>query len=244
MAAEGKFSANFGDDDKLVLSKAVLIYRNNNTAYATVHDPYTDKQGQSALGEGSPLTHATIAGMVRDFSNNAQVGSFLAPNVLSIGMDSLVWWVKPAMREIHFACSGNHGIGTESGVVPHPGLIFAVGQDSWSVFAVKGNSRPKATTPLFQAPHFNIWAGGKICTGNVTLPKDFSVESMAAWEKAYFGSRFSHPNVPVLVNYEGGSYPFWRSMLDGKFSKFPQEVLVPEKLTASDLVRRINGGAR
>jgi len=240
---EGQFSVNFGTDEKLTLASSILIYRNNHGAYATVHDIFTDRQGQTSLLPGTPLTHATIAGLVHDFSNNAQVGSFLAENVLSVGMDSLIWWVKPAKREISFASSKKDGIGRESAIVPQPGLIFSVSDGHWSVFAVKGNSRPKATTPLFQAPHFNVYDDGSICTGNVTLPKDFSVESMAGWEKAYFGSRFSHPNTPKLVKFEGGAYPFWRSMLDGKFAKFPNEVLVPLKLTAGDLVKDTNGGS-
>ena len=243
--SRGSLSVNFGPEEKSVLAYGILSYKNNNSSYATKHDIFIDRDGQPSFLAGVPLDHSTLTALVRDFSNNAQVGSFLPETVLSAGMSFLVWWVKPAKREIHFACDGEEGIGRESAIVPHPGLIFAVNEESWYVFAVKGTTRPKATTPLFQAPHFNVSETGRICTGNVTIPSgDFSVESMAAWEKAYFGSRFSHPNVPKLVKYEGGSYPFWRSMLDNKFSKFPNEVLVQGDMVAGDLVTMMNGGKR
>jgi len=236
----GKFTARLGADTALNLSGSIMIYGNGDGAYATYHDIYFKGDNQPALLEGHPLTAAQMGGLVRSLGQNTQIGSFLSGNVLSVGLDSLVWWVKPAIREIHFACSKG-GIGEESSTTPQPGLIFAVNEGNWYVFAVKGNKRPTATTQLYQAPHFNVWAGGKICTGNVTLPKEFDIESREAWEKAYFGSRFSHPNVPNLVNYEGGGYAFWRSMLDGKFSKFPSEVLVPEGITLGKFINKING---
>jgi len=247
MAAGGKFSANFGADNRLKLTGAIMIYSggNNGGAFANYHGIYLDKQKQPALLEGSPLGQTMMAAMVRDFSKNAQVGSFLSGNVLSVGMDSLVWWIKPSKREIHFSCNkAKTGIGVETAIVPHPAMIFSVSEGEWRVFAIKGNTRPTEKTALFQVPHFNVWAGGRICTGNVTLPKDYSIESMAAWEKAYFGSNFTHPNVTQLVNYEGGAYAFWRSMLDGAFPKFPNEVLVPGNLTLGNHIRKINGGSR
>lgn len=219
-----------------------MIYGDSKGAYATYHNIYLNGDQQPALLEGHPLTTSQIGGLVRSFGNNTQIGSFLTADILSVGMGSLVWWVKPSIRKIHFACNKQgSGIGEESGMVPHPGLIFALSEGAWYVFAVKGNKRPTERTQLYQAPHFNVWAGGKICTGNVTLPEGAEVEDRGAWEKAYFGSRFSHPNVPKLVNYEGGGYAFWRSMLDGKFSKFPSEVLVPERQTLGGFINKING---
>ena len=237
----GRFGLRFGNDKALKLQGGIMIYGDTNGAYATYHEVYVNDQNQPALLEGHPLTAAQIGSLVRSLGQNAQVGSFLPENVLSVGMDSLVWWVKPAVREIHFACDGSKGIGTESGMVPYPGLIFAVSSGNWYVFAVKGNKRPTPDTPLYQAPHFNVWEGGKICTGNVSIPKELEVSNLAAWEKAYFGSRFSHPNVTKLLDFKGGAYTFYRSMLDGEFKKFPEKVLVPERFTLGSFINHING---
>lgn len=236
----GKFKAKIGGDVSVKLSGAIMIYGDSNNAYATYHNVHFNAENQPSLLEGHPLTAGQIGGLVHRLGRNAQIGCFLSDNVLSVGMDSLVWWVKPAVREIHFAC-GDKSIGNESGMVPHPGLVFAVVEGIWYVFAVKGNKRPTEKTQLYQVPHFNVWAGGKICTGNVKLPEGADVDDRAAWEKAYFGSRFSHPNVQKLVNYKGGGYAFWRDMLDGKFAKFPSEVLVPETMTLGGFIGKISG---
>ncbi|WP_224962717.1 PRTRC system protein B [Geomonas subterranea] len=237
----GKFKAIMGSDKPLRLTGAIMIYGDSDSAYATYHSIHIDANKQPSLLEGHPLTAGQIGGLVQRLGRNAQIGTFLSENVLSVGMDSLIWWVKPAVREIHFACSGDKGIGEESGMVPCPGLVFAVVEGVWYVFAVKGSKRPTESTQLYQAPHFNVWAGGKICTGNVKLPEGADVEDRAAWEKAYFGSRFSHPNVPELVKYKGGAYTFWRDMLDGKFTKFPSQVLVKEAMTLGGFISKASG---
>jgi len=236
---------NFGHNEKMTAESAIMIYANKETAFATVHGVAIDAQGKQSLLPGTALTHATIANLVARFSSNAQVGSFLPANVISVGLDSLVWWVQPTKRAVFFDCDPEDGIGKESAVVPHPGLIFAIRDNKWSVFAVKGCSRPDPSTPLYQAPHFNVWAGGQICVGNVDVPKGYSVETMTVWEDAYFNSVFTHPNIHTpmgLVNYKGGSYAFWRSMLDGKYTEFPEEVLVAQQQTAGDFVNAMNGG--
>ena len=238
----GKFTAQVGDDVPIRLSGAIMIYGDDKSAYATYHNVHFDANKQPSLLEGHPLTAGQIGGLVHRLGKNAQIGTFLSDKVLSVGMGSLIWWVKPAVREIHFACR-DKGIGDEFGMVPHPGLVFAVVEGVWYVFAIKGNSRPTESTQLYQAPHFNVWAGGKICTGNVTLPEGADVDDRDAWEKAYFGSRFSHPNVQKLVDYKGGAYVFWRDMLDGKFPKFPSKVLVPESMTLGGFIKKINGVA-
>lgn len=237
----GKFTAHVGSDTALRLSGGIMIYGDTQGAYATYHNIHFNADRQPSLLEGHPLTAAQIGTLVQLLGRNAQIGSFLSDSVLSVGIDSLIWWVKPAIREIHFACDSEKVIGNESGMVPHPGLVFAVVEGVWYVFAVKGNKRPNESTQLYQVPHFNVWAGGKICTGNVKLPESAALDDREAWEKAYFGSRFSHPNVPKLVNYKGGAYAFWRDMLDGKFAKFPSNVLVSETMTLGGFIRKVNG---
>jgi len=239
-------SVDFGAEDSTILSTAILLYANKNKPHATVHGIHIDSEGQPSLLPGTSLAYSTLSDLIRTFTTDSKVGMFLPENVLSIGMDSLVWYCKPAKRRISFSCSQG-GIGQESAVVPHPGLIFAVRGTSWSVFAVKGNSRPTASTPLFQAPYFNVWEGGGICTGSAEIPDGQGIDTISKWESAFFDSQFSHPNIHApkkLVDFEGGSYGFWRSMLDGKHKKFPAEVMIPLNATAGDLVNQINGASK
>lgn len=241
--SKGRFGMNLGENQEMKLHQGILIYSGGKHAFATEHKTMLGKDGAPILDTGKPLTDVTMAKLVKSFANNVMVGSFIAENVLSIGMDSLVWWVKPTKRTIHFDCDKEKGIGKESALIAQPGLVFAVSQGDWYVFAVKGNKRPSQGTKLHCVPHFNVWEGGKVCTGNVTLPKDYSTASMGLWEEAYFGSNFTHPNMTELVKFKGGSYSFWRSMLDGNYDRFPTEVLIPTEQTVGDFINEINGVA-
>ena len=52
-----------------------------------------------------------------------------------------------------------------------------------------------------------------------------------------FHSYFTHPNVAgKLLNYRGGSYAFWRDMLNQRFKRFPERVLVDTKTTLGQLL--------
>ena len=39
-----------------------------------------------------------------------------------------------------------------------------------------------------------------------------------------------------LLRYRGGAYAFWRDMLDGAFTRFPERVLVDAKTTLGQLL--------
>ena len=93
---------------------------------------------------------------------------------------------------------------------------------------MKGSERPTEETSLFRAPYFNVYADGGICTGNVQLAGGTTAERLRAWNDAFFGSFFTHPNVQgKIVTYKGGIFKFWTDMLDGRPPEFPEHVLVP-----------------
>lgn len=236
------FNVIFEGDQSLRLDEAILFYKGHKSQYATIHKIASDENGASLL-PGKPLTQAAVCRVYRDFIGAMTIGGFLPENVLSIGVDSLVWWCKPSPRRVFFM-SEKLG-GQRSAVTPHPGAVFAVKGTDWYVFAVKGNDRPTPEMELFQAPYFNVWAQGKICTGNVAIPKGNVPETITAWENAFFDSQFTHPNIHEankLVAYRGGSYAFWKSMLNGKHKRFPEKVLVPLNATVADLLRVLQTG--
>src|ERR1035437_2468687 len=101
-------------------------------------------------------------------------------------------------------------------MLPHPGLVFAACSKVWSVWAVKGDHRPRPDSMLYQAPYFNVWDGGRICQGNVEVPDGTTAEKIDAWNAAFFNSFFTHPNIHKnLAKYRGGAYKFWKDMLAG-----------------------------
>lgn len=97
--------------------------------------------------------------------------------------------------------------------------------------------RPNPVTPLYRAPYFNVDAGGSICRGNVAIPQSTTLERIKAWNEAFTCSFFTHPNGgDPMVKYPGGPYRFWCDMLDGKYRRFPERVLLDLQTTLGDLL--------
>jgi PRTRC genetic system protein B len=74
------------------------------------------------------------------------------------------------------------------------------------------------------------------------VPTRIDVNSICGWEAGFFDSAFTHPNNGgKRIAYAKGEFAFWRDMLDGAFSEFPLDALVPTKGTVLKLINA--GGA-
>ncbi len=223
------------------LRRAVLIYDGQQgSALATVHD-IEEVDGEPVIGAGQAMTPRAAMDLARALLKRAAHGGFLPETVLYMDGDLIVWWVPPAHRHIAFRVDDEHAQafgGQERGeTVPHSGLVFAASSRVWRVWAVKGAGRPTPATPLYQAPYFNVDAQGNICQGNTPVPEGTTVEKIAAWNDAFLRSYFTHPNVAgKLARYRGGAYVFWRDMLNGRYQRFPERVLVDTKTSLGGLL--------
>jgi PRTRC genetic system protein B len=230
-----KFEVRGGEAQAMNLAQAILLYRRNGGgAFATVH-AIGAKGAMPVILEGKPMTAAAAVRLGRELSRRAVRGGFVPPNLLYMDGETIAWWVPPARRHIAFRAP-ELGAPERGETVPHSGLVFAVdGRRAWRVWAVTGAQRPDEKTPLCRAPYFNVWDDGTICTGNVTVPDGTTAERIETWDRAFFGSFFTHPNGSgPLVTYRGGAFRFWRHMLDGKHAEFPERVLVPSKMTLAE----------
>jgi PRTRC genetic system protein B len=234
-------------DGAVYLSRAILFYDNRSRnsfdarGFATMHKVAVVDAVPTIL-PGCAIGAAEAAQFMAAFGALSSGGGFLPPTALCAEPDMLVWWVPPARRHIAFRVSEAHakalGGGERGEVVPHPGLIFRVMKGQWSVWAITGAERPTETTRLYRAPYFNVHDGGAICVGNVTTPDGSTVAKIDAWNAAFFGSYFTHPNVAKhLVKFRGGPYALWRSLLNGKHAQFPEKSLVPLPLTVADILK-------
>lgn len=238
---EARFSIQAPTTGTVTLRRAVLIYDGQQGgALATVH-AIDMVDGEPVIGVGQAMTPRAAMDLARALLKRAAHGGFLPDTVLYMGGDVIVWWVPPGRRHIVFRVEEEHAEalgGIERGeTVPHPGLVMAVSSKVWRVWAVKGTARPTPATAIYQAPYFNVDVGGNICRGNVPVPEGTTVEKIAAWNDAFLGSYFTHPNgMGRLVRYRGGAYAFWREMLDGRFRRFPERVLVDVETTLGGLL--------
>lgn len=224
----------------LELTRAVLLYRDraSGATHATIHKIEHTATGPTIL----PGVAARLRSS-RALARALQIGDeprFIPQELLFRDERVTIWWAPPARRRVMFRCAA---LGVPEWVeeVPHPGLVFAAIQGSdWKVWAVDCATRPTPDTPLYRAPYFNVWKAGRICVGNVVLPCGDPAEQIAAWNRAFFDSWFTHPNDPKgLVKYRGGPVAFWRAMLKRRFRhEFPVRVLVPLNETLSNLLPR------
>lgn len=227
---------------KVELESAVLVYSASGVSegvFATVHAIHHDDKGVATILPGKAMTGLAVARLARRLSKR-EPGGFIPPNLLYQDATTMAWWVQPARRQIWFRSDADKlGAPERAEVVPHPGLVFAASSSrAWRVWAVKGADRPCETTELYQAPYFNVYAGGGICQGNVDVPGRTTADKIDAWNAAFFESWFTHPNVQgPLVKYRGGGYAFWRDMLDGRHHEFPEHVLVATGKTLADALK-------
>lgn len=264
MNGPAKATISTGERPSWKLARAVLIYapatmealRGQGGVYATLHE--VENSGRDfRLAAGVPATREACADLARALGATSTLSGFVPPHLLYLGAKSLIWWRPPGRARLFFDTTkdlagdqvddkeGRSLIGKRSAVTPHPGLVFAVTSGRWFVYAVKGADRPDARTGLFRAPYFNVWAEGQICTGNVRLPETLSTAALERYERAFFDSEFTHPNLRGrgrLVNGEG-PYTFWQKLLDGATGRdqlaFPESQLVDLKLSVEGLAKRL-----
>lgn len=236
------------------LQSAILLYGSGgyrSTTYATIHDvDVGDGDAAPVIRAGRPVDKVALREVIGGLMDASRVRSGILPdNILSIGADFVVWWERPCERTYYFDCR-SHGfdgdapsVGKRAGKGLTPGLVFVARNQQMMVFAVKGNERPNADTPLFNAPLMNVYSDGRVCTGSMPLPESTMGDSVATWSKSFWESHFSHPNHPKVVKFKGGIHAFTNDLLDGKFRKFPERVLVPVKgMTLGGMVEKIEGG--
>lgn len=232
-----------GDLD-LGIRYALLVYTDENggNAYVTAH-PVGKVKNRLQIGAGVPASRAALSELAHTINAVTATAGFLPDGLLYLSPRTLAWWCPPANRRVWFKCEeaiDKAKIGTRSAVVPHPGLVFTVTAEDWYVHAVKGAARPGPDTALLRAPYFNVWRHGGICTGNVKLPKAMTPDVTRDYERAFFDSRFTHPNDPQgLTRYKGGAWQLWRELLDGRHKTFPEAALAGAGLTLAEHIKKL-----
>ncbi|TRW23666.1 PRTRC system protein B [Flavobacterium zepuense] len=161
----------------------------------------------------------------------------LPPNVLHLDPSqngSVVWYTKPQRRKLYFADS----LGLDNGTIALPALVWKANKKQLQIFALNIKTKPKAETPLFHAPFFNLYQKGFVCMGNVTIAiKAASTleEFINAWQGYFFESYFSHhinEHNPVGVNL----FNLYKELMADPKKPFPTDILRTTPLTLKNLL--------
>ncbi|KVG83225.1 hypothetical protein WJ36_10685 [Burkholderia ubonensis] len=222
-------------ESHLELDCALLLYRNSTETrvYVTRHAARI-VDGVPTLLAGEPVTERQLATFAAAATNHAGQQGFVHERVIFAGSGVVAWWTPACVRHVWF--KSEKPLGTRAGPAHQPALFFIAQGDSRHVFALAENARPQRETPLFQAPYFNVYSSGSVCTGNVEITKQPTAADVEQYEDEFFRSRFTHPNAVKLIR--GGSIStLWRQLLDG--AVFPTDRLVELDLTVESAIQRL-----
>ena len=187
-----------GGNRKFVLKCAVMIYTDNSTAFATVHNVKVDSEGSPYLAAGRSLTTAFLRKLSQGLGT-ATPAEVLSECVLVRTPDMIVWWTRAKSRVMFFGGQEKGARDLNGHLYPHPPLVFKVRGRELFVRALAGNKRPTTETQLKTAPYWNTDSRGSVCAGTMRIPDQLTANSISAWQEAYFGSEFTHPSGAVRL---------------------------------------------
>lgn len=183
--------------------------------------------------EGERLANALLTTR-RERQTYLKPAGVIPAHVLQIdaSKDGYAMWYTPSRRRtlLH-----DEQMGLPSGEAAVPALLWKATTRRLTLFALNGDERPTADTPLYVAPFGNTASGGGVCMGNVPVSFEESVSLdsfMARWEAFFFNSYFTHLNnqKPVKSNF----VQLWTRLLQTP-EPFPGDELMATCQTLSSL---------
>lgn len=225
--------------EEFLLKHALLVYQLGQQAqfHVTKH-PVELFDGKPVIRPGVPFNEKDYKQLVDGLKpSDRPVVEWLDRKVLAKGAGRTLWWTPPQKRGMFFKSIGKKLVDGQ-GNLANPGLVFLADKKSLYIYAFKGKDAPTKQTVLYQCPMFNVWASGLVCNGNAGVPNAEDAGNPDAWEKFFFGSRFTHPNIEGADRLTKGVSPvkFWKSQIEKPDDEFPEQVLVELDLTVEQLL--------
>ena len=235
----------------LALQKAILVYgascapgifhhQDSIAAHATIND-VDMSSGSPVLKAGRLVTQSDLEALVKGLTQSETLAqpAWIDTTMLAMGAGRMIWFTPECRRTMFFKKSSfAENTFDAQAQVPIPALIWVVMQGQLYVYAYKRSGRPTKDTALYQAPFFNVWSQGKVCTGNAAMPRGDAAAVTNNWVDAFFGSYFTHPNFAQKDRLVKGVCPikFWQAMTLKPLKFFPDGRLVDIGLSVSDLL--------
>lgn len=225
------------------LTSALLFYQSpayDAGALVTEHPVSVGTNGEKLLGAGRLLTLRELDSVLSQIKGGDDREGFVPQDVVFAQRGCIAWWVPASQRTLHYRTTVKED---ERKVAPFngkpvwcPPLVFIARGNELKVFALARNERPTERTSLCVAPFWNIWDGGRLCLGSVTVPEETTFETLPLYEKAFFRSYFTHPNVQRLTTHKGGFFGLWTELAKTG-ARFAPQRLLRLKLLLHEAVR-------
>jgi PRTRC genetic system protein B len=216
------------------LKNAILLYEDGQTTFATLHGIRASGDSAPLLTVGRAITrgflHTLASGLKRDVRPE-----ILPEQVLVRTSEAIAWWTRACRRPMFFCGVDRKAEGLNGKTYPHPALVFLISGRDLYVRALCDDARPFPVTPLNNAPYWNTDPRGLVCQGDMRAPGEVSVNSIRAWEEAYFQSAFTHPNGAVrLTTHPNRFHGLWTELINK--SEFPSRFLAHSRETLREFI--------
>lgn len=233
--------------------KAILLYRtvepdDERSVYRSAEDDemYVEsfdigKNGQPI--NAHPLTIPEMMALGDIFNSSKELNTtylrskgIIPPNVLYVDQREngfAVWYTPPMQADLFFT----EQLAVPNGRAQVPALLWKATKTGLSVYALKSKGKPNDNSLLYHAPFFNIYAGGNVCMGTVSIdvtPQTRLEDFMQQWHAYFFRSNFSH-SINGDSSTRNGTAALWRKLIGTK-KPFPADELVPCNRTLKQIL--------
>ncbi|MBU2766691.1 PRTRC system protein B [Acidithiobacillus ferrivorans] len=215
---------NLSSDKTYHLKHAVLLYQDDTPHQHMVAIAHRVRE-DGVYMPGKVVTRTFTEEIFNHLSHSSL--QFMPERVLAFSANprSMIWWLPSHERTVWVMLNKDLASASQEQAttvrVKHPPLIFMRrANNKFSVFAMKENVRPTPTTMLYRPPYFNMSNTGELCVGSTPFPDVISPDTATAFEDAFFGSIFTHPNTQTTT-YPGGDYALWNWLAKHPGSAIP-----------------------
>ncbi|WP_116790859.1 PRTRC system protein B [Flavobacterium psychrotrophum] len=224
------------------LPKCALVFYETDTEEKQCYVEYYDMDATGQPRNAHPLSvleterlHACLETQARAKQAFLKPDGLLSQNVLHIDPSggSVMWYTKARIRPMFFIPK----LGIPNGKAHTPALLWKASREGVALYGLSSDRVPNINTPLYHAPFFNIYKGGRVCMGTVDVAIKSSAsleEFIEAWENCFFNSYFSH----LLDSYnpvKGNCVSLWKRLIQSG-DAFPKSELVRNKMTLKNLL--------
>jgi len=231
--------------DSAQLARAILVYqarpdgfsgKSAPVSYASVHR-IAIEAGVPTIAPGTLLKREALEAALADLATGAGAKRFrfTDASVIASGPGMTAWHTPGRRRHMVFAGTGLKG----SGDAAQPAMLWVATPGNLFVFALNDDTRPAKDAPVFHAPHYNVWKGGRLCVGDARKPDGLDPEE---WMQMFYESAFTHPNdgADWQTHHRGGPTALWRKLLkEGGKKPFPSETLAPTGATVEQIIEGV-----
>jgi PRTRC genetic system protein B len=217
-------TANPVGDKTYHLKHAILLYQDNTPHKHMAAIAHRVREDGAYL-PGKVVTKTFTEEIFKHLSYTPL--QFLPDRVLaySVHPRAMIWWLPAHERTVWVMLNKDLASASQEHATPvrvkHPPLVFMQRANlGFSVFAMKENTRPTPITMLYCPPYFNMSTTGGLCVGSTPFPDAVSPDTATAFEDAFFGSIFTHPNAQTTT-YPGGDYALWNWLAKHPGSAIP-----------------------